>query len=163
MRSLVAAGLIAGMCALVTSAGASEPECKGGCATAQRAHAPLAPEELTAWLQAYAEDPAKAPEVALETLLFHGAQVRAHLKKRGPGPLPADHHRFLMAELAKTHARVEVKLVDRAGKVRATLPAQEVRVGEKAHLVAPATPWLQSFEYSGTVERVGLKHMWGRL
>ncbi len=163
MRWVRVAGLLIGLCAQTGAARASEPECKGGCATAQRAHAPLSPEELTAWLQAYAEDPARAPEVALETLLFHGAQVRAHLKKRGAGSLPAEHHRFLLSELAKTHARVEVRLVDRTGAVRATLPAQEVRVGEKAHLVAPATPWLQSFEYSGTVERVGLKHMWVRL
>jgi hypothetical protein len=154
------------LCALalasLSSAAFASP-CKTGCAIAKHGDGPLADEELAAWLDAYQQSEALAASVALETLLYHGAQVRAFVQTKGAKVLDDAHRAKLNQELQRVYAVVEARLVNDEGEVVSHLKPTEVRLGEKAHLYVPGMKDRPPFEISGTVMRVGVAHLWARL
>ncbi len=141
---------------------APDNACAGGCKTARHDSPKLGDKALQAWLEAYQADPAQAANTPLETLLYHGTEVRTHFNHKGTSPLDEAHAHFLQNALQKNHAMVQMRLVSDAGIVIAELKSTRVALGQKAHLRIPATGDLQAFDYSGTVKRVGLNHLWGR-
>jgi len=138
-------------------------ECKTGCAIAKHGEGPLGSSELVAWLDAYQDSAPDSASVALETLLYHGDQVRAFIAKSGFSSLDAAHRLTLKRELNRVQAVVEARLVASDGEVISHLQPTEVRVGEKTHLHVPGLGKAPAFEISGTVMRVGVAHLWARL
>ena len=137
--------------------------CKTGCAVAKHGDGPLDKEELIEWLQAYQDSDVRSVSIALETLLYHGRQVREFLANHKHTPMDNEHRANLEDELSKQYAIVEARLVNDQGEVVAHLTPTQVKLGEKAHLYVPGQGDRLPFEISGTVMRVGVKHLWARL
>ena len=137
--------------------------CKTGCAVAKHGDGPLEKQEMLEWMQAYQDSDVQSASIALETLLYHGRQVREFLEQDKQTPLDQPHRENLEAELSKQTAIVEARLVNDSGLVVAELAPTEVKIGEKAHLYVPGQGDRLPFEISGTVMRVGVKHLWARL
>ena len=135
--------------------------CRTGCADL-----PL-PAALAARLEGHVEGwlslPAAEPGLDLETLLFHRREVGAWLDSPAAADLPPARRSFLERELARDRARIELRVVDADGRERLRLDPTDVRLGKKAHLHPEHTLDLQPPEVAGTVERVGLTHLWTRL
>ncbi len=98
----------------------------------------------------------------LETLLFHAPQVVPYLREEGCGALNSDHADFLKRELSRTHARIQLRVIDANGKERMTFD-RKVPIGEKQHLHPKEAEGFAPPEISFTVQRVGLRHLWTRL
>ena len=143
----------------VESTEAEGPGCMVGCSVPP----PETPadEELAAWLQEVVGAPAGTPSLALDTLLFHRQATVAYLDRKG-SELEGPQVDFLLRELARTHARVAMRLVDEHGVVRGELKPTRVPLGVKKHLAFEARQRLQPFETNGTAIRVGLGHIWSR-
>ena len=157
MRNFI---LIALLC---LSAPAFAAPCKTGCAVAKHGEGPLEPDELVGWIQAYQDSDIDSASIALETLLYHGDQVRDYLSEYTNTPLDGEHRKNLQNQLSKQFAIVEARLVNDRGVVVAHLEPAEVKIGEKVHLNVPGRGERLPFEISGTVMRVGVKHLWARL
>lgn len=136
-------------------------EC-ASCSGHGHAPAPLRVEEYERLLCLYGAEPMSGNSQALETLLFHGAQVGQLLGMHGAGALDAERASFLARELRRTAATVAFRIVDASGAEHVRLEPTRVRIGEKAHLTAASGPTLRPPEFSGTVYRVGLDHLWAR-
>ena len=135
--------------------------CATGCAALPRSADELSEPELEQALSAFAEAPC-GPSGALETLLFYGAQTRRWLDD-GRRALPSGHEAHLRTELARTHATLDVRVVDELGVERLRLGERRVPLGVKQHLAVARTRDLQPPEVSGTVRRVGVDRLWARL
>ena len=72
-------------------------------------------------------------------------------------------HMLLEEELSRRTARLEVRFVNDADVERLRLEPTLVPLGVKQHLHPQHTLDLQPPEISGTVRRVGLRHLWTRL
>lgn len=140
--------------------------CATGCAAASYETRKLSAAELDELALAWAADP-KSPqgERALDTLLFHTASPEAAEANWVPNEVLLGHEgaSFLMTEIGRGHALLELRLVDREGRVRLELPPTRMPLGQKQHVVAHETATLQPPEVSGTIKRVGLEHLWVRL
>jgi len=136
--------------------------CATGCAALPALDRDLSADEFERLLAAYAVQPMSGESAALEALLFHGAAAGALLDTLG-GELDAEREAFLRRELTRTHARLDVRITDETGVVRLHLGDTLIPLGEKQHLHPHDTNNLQTPEVSGTVHRVGLKHLWARL
>lgn len=101
--------------------------------------------------------------IAFETLLFHGDATRARLAAEGTPGLDSERAGRLKAELERSHARLSVRFVDAGGGERLTLDSALVPLGLKRHLWPRETVDLRPPEVSGTLQRVGVKHLWSRL
>ncbi|MEM7205269.1 MAG: hypothetical protein AAF628_33750 [Planctomycetota bacterium] len=121
---------------------------------------PPAPGEFDGWIRRYATEPMAEGSEALETLLYHDARSRELLATRGAPQLDADRHAYLARELARERAIVSLRVVDAAGTEHLRVDDATVRIGEKAHL--HATGQSDACEFSGTVKRVGVHHLWAR-
>lgn len=148
---------------LVMSTTVSAKPCKTGCAVADHGQGRLADDELVDWLQAYQDSDETLASVALETLLYHGAQVREFVRENAWASLDSKHRQKLQTELGRIYAVVELRLVNDEGELVSRMPPTEVLVGEKTHLHVPSFLGVPSFEISGTVKRVGVAHLWARL
>ncbi len=136
--------------------------CATGCSVAEPAKSELGATEISACLEKIAVQPLGKASLELETLLFHAPKVIPYLSNNGQGPLKSDQARFLKTELARTHARVQLRVVDADGKQRMTFDRQ-VPIGEKQHLHPKAADGFTPPEISFTIQRVGLNHLWSRL
>ena len=67
------------------------------------------------------------------------------------------------AELARTHAFLSVRLVAEDGTERVRLDRARILIGEKQHFFPETAAGLQAPEISGTLQRVGVSHLWARL
>lgn len=138
-------------------------QCASGCSVKpDAARRVLSDEELDTLLTAYGQaNPAEESE-ALNELLFYAGQARVRLDEPGRPQLSDAHLRFLGRELGRTTARIEMRVVDEHGVVRAWLPEKRVPLGEKQHLHLEdkALPGLIA---SGTVLRTSLYHLWTRI
>ena len=123
---------------------------------------PLSCAEFEALLGVYAEEGLEAPGPALESLLYHGVEVRAHLEHEDLSGLDAAHEALLREALRTTHAVVAFRVYDASGALRMELAPTRVEIGERLHLHASAAHGIQPAEFSGTVIRVGLSHLWSR-
>ena len=139
------------------------PACAAGCAADPAPIPLLGLKTFNDLLDAFADDPMTGESDALETLLFHGERALELLRRGGAGPLDDERAAFLQRELTRTHALVEVRLVDEAGRERARFQPHRVLLGERVHTGFDETFDLQPLDYSGTVRRVGLHHLWTRL
>ena len=139
-------------------------DCAAGCGAGDHHPKPFLPlSEHRELLARYALEPMSEESEALETLLYHHEPVRRYLAEGHRGSLDAQRLAFLERELARTHVRIELRLVDGDGAVRMRLGPVRVQLEEKQHLSATETDRLQPARFNGTVKRVGLHHLWTRM
>ena len=96
---------------------------------------------------------------AFDELLYFGPQTRARLMQLNS---LSSRLRTLARELERDRVRVELRLITREGKVLADLPPQIVPfdIRHEFDLREFGIPQLVA---SGTVKRVGVDRLWGRL
>lgn len=145
-----------------TKSGSDDEDCRTGCSLAKHDIPPFTYAQFDKALADYAKAEPDAPSKALETLLFYRIETEGFLEAHGKGPLSDSHLAFLKKELAVKHARVSIRVVDGAGKVRVQLKDVLVPLGVKQHLKPKALDGTQPLEFNGTVMRVGLYHLWSR-
>lgn len=142
---------------------AAAKSCGPGCASANDAPGQLSTDEIERLLLRFAAEPMAPGSEALEGLLFAHHQVEPLLKARKTLPLDAKREAFIRRELAKSHAWLDMRIVDAQGVERVRLGAIRVELGVKQHVAPSRLVRLQPLEVSGTVRRVGLDHLWTRL
>ncbi len=136
--------------------------CASGCAASRHPTETLSREQFFALRQEMARGPLDETNRALETLLYYGRQSRDLLSREGFGPLGPLQGDFLWAELARTHARVSLRIVDESGQIRSKMHKTIVPL-DRRHEFEMESHNLQPLITSGTVKRVGLDHLWTRL
>ena len=139
-----------------------EEVCASGCAASRHPTKQLTRDHFHELLQQYASEPMDETSFALESLLYYGRQTLALLKEEGDYPLDPLRSGFLRDELKKTHAKVEIRVVDEHGEIRTWLPPTRVPL-DRRHEFDMQVNNVQPLETSGTVKRVGLYHLWNRL
>ena len=139
-----------------------EEVCASGCAASNHPTKELTPEYFHELLGQYATEPMDETSFALESLLYFGRQTLVLLNEEGDYPLDPLRSDFLRQELKKTHAKVEVRVVDEHGEVRTWLPPTRVPL-DRRHEFDMQVNNVQPLITSGTVKRVGLYHLWNRL
>jgi len=137
--------------------------CGPGCASANDAPGQLTASEIDELLARYSLEPMAQGSEALETLLFAHHQVEPLIRARETLPLDPKREAFLRAELAKSSAWLDMRIVDALGVERVRLGAMRVELGVKQHVAPSRLVRLQALEVSGTVRRVGVDHLWTRL
>lgn len=136
--------------------------CASGCATSNHPTKKLTRDHFHELLEQYAQEPMDETSFALESLLYFGRQTLVMLNDEGDFPLDPLRSDFLRSELKKTHAKVEVRVVDEYGEIRVWLPPTRVPL-DRRHEFDMQVNNLQPLITSGTVKRVGLYHLWNRL
>jgi hypothetical protein len=136
--------------------------CSSGCAPHNHPTADLTAAKYRALVERFSGEPMDETSLALESLLYFGRQTRLLAAREGISPLTADRADFLRRELSRTHARIAIRLVDEAGKVRAWAPPTRVPL-DRRHVFEMEVEGVQPLITSGTVKRVGLYHLWNRL
>ena len=139
-----------------------EEVCASGCAASRHPTKELTREYFHELLHQYSTQPMDETSFALESLLYYGRQTVALLKEEGDYPLDPLRSDFLRDELKKTHAKVEVRVVDEHGEIRTWLPPTRVPL-DRRHEFDMQVNNVQPLITSGTVKRVGLYHLWNRL
>lgn len=147
---------------LATVSSADEPTCVGSCSAVSDGPSQGDPAKIRDWLHAYASQPMSSESPALEALLFHREATKRELLSLEGMALDDARAEFLGRELLRDTAYLEVRVRDADGRVRVHLPEQRVVLDEKQHLETE-NDLAQHVEYSGTVKRVGLDHLWVRL
>jgi len=138
-------------------------ECQAGCSTSSHPIDPLTRPEYLHLLDTFTNGNGESRASALETLLFYGHHVRDWIDGADGQRLSDEDESFLCDELAKTHVRLWMRLVDGKGIVRAKVDGVRVPIGSKSHVHMTDTHDLQAPEVSGTVYRTGLHHLWTRI
>ena len=138
-------------------------QCATGCAIGNHPITPLLSSEFGDLLKRFAAEPLAEGSQALETLLFHAAQVRGLIDRRGTPGLDPRHAAFLKRELARSGALVSVRILDEHGVVRARWNETRFPFGRKRHIHADGSRDLAPPEISGTVHRTGLYYLWTRI
>ncbi|MCZ6689292.1 MAG: hypothetical protein O7H41_06785 [Planctomycetota bacterium] len=141
----------------------SDPQgCAAGCAAIPISDPDLTRDEFEDLLVRLAREPLNEMSPALETLLFYGPRAARLLAIHGAAALDSAGARFLEKELARQEIWVAMRLVDEKGTVRARMAPTRIPLGERRHLRVEEATDLQPPEFSGTVRRVGLNHIWTR-
>ena len=145
--------------------GDTDPElvCATGCSAEPDARGNLTHARFEELLAEWSEVPVGEESLALDTLLFEGARASALLAEHGATALDAEHLEVLERELARDRAWLEVRMVNDEGVERMHLDPIAVPLGEKQHLFPEYTLDLTPPEVSGTIHRVGVRHLWTRL
>ena len=139
-----------------------EQICASGCAVSRHPTGELSKSRFDQLLKQYPQSPLDETNIALEELLFYGPQTREMLSKYGYGQLATNYASFLRNQLAFTHAKISIRVVDQDGVTRTWLDPSRVPF-DRRHVFEMQTENLQPLVTSGTVKRVGLKHLWARL
>ena len=113
--------------------------------------------EVQSWMERWSQEAVGVASPALESLLYFSDATRDAMPSSSLDP---QHRAFLRAQLSRTDATVEMRLVDDTGRVRAHLTAKEVALGEKQHLSFQSE--VGHLVTAGQVRRVGLEHIWSR-
>ena len=140
--------------------------CATGCAAVPAPDLALTRNEFAGLVEAFADEPLAAGSPALERLLFHGAAAREWIGFLGSDALAAldvERAAFLERELERNLALLSVRVTDTNGVVRFALERVPLPLAEKQHLHPNGAVALQLPEISGTVQRVGVQHLWARL
>ena len=140
----------------------SAPDCVGSCSAVSDGPSAVGAAKLRGWLQEFRGQPMSGESQALEALLFHREAARAELESAEALALDPKRRALLERELTRDAAFLEVRVRDTSGRVRLRLAKTRVALDEKQHL-ALSNDLAQHVEYSGTVKRVGLDHLWVRL
>ena len=138
---------------------------EGGCSTCgSHSHfdPPITRVEYMQLIERFGKGPLDETNQALETLLYHGRETEFFLSRDDLPCPPADHLAFLKKELTKTHGMVSFRIVDDEGVERVRLGPQKVPFGKKQHLHPETRLDVQDMDFSGTLKRVGLYHIWAR-
>ena len=136
--------------------------CASGCAASNHPTEELTEANFKKLLVELEYEPMDRTNNALEALLFYGPQTKAMLVEHGYGALDSKRAKFLWDELAVTHARISIRVVDQFGEVRTWIQPTRVPF-DRRHVFKMETEKLQPLVTSGTVKRVGLDHLWTRL
>jgi len=136
--------------------------CASGCAASRHPTETLAKAEFARLMRRLEQAPLERNNLAFETLLFYGRQTSDMLLKHGAFGVTASTLSRLNQELQRTHAIVEIRVIDEHGEVRSTLQPTRVPL-DRRHVFEMETKNLQPLVTSGTVKRVGLDHLWTRL
>jgi hypothetical protein len=136
--------------------------CSSGCAVSNHPSLTLTEPLFQSLLTEYAYDPMDERSFALESLVYYGRQTRRLIERDGTGPPDLDRAAVLRRELARTHVRLAIRVLDERGAVRAELPPTRVPL-DRRHVYEMDVYDVQPLVTSGTVKRVGLKHLWIRL
>ena len=139
-----------------------EEVCASGCAASRHPTKELTRDYFHELLKRYAIEPMDETSFALESLLYFGRQTAMLLEEEGDYPLDPIRSDFLRSELRKTHAKIEIRVVDEYGEVRTWLSPTRVPL-DRRHEFDMQVNNVQPLETSGTVKRVGLYHLWNRL
>jgi hypothetical protein len=139
-----------------------EPKCAAGCSAAEAPTNELGAKEVARCLREIAKQPVGEASLELETLLFHAGQVIPYLQTFGQEPLESEHSHFLKRELARSHAHIQLRVVDSNGRERMTFD-RHVPIGVKQHLHSEEAEGFAPPEVGFTIQRVGLHHLWTRL
>ncbi|MDH3719031.1 MAG: hypothetical protein OES79_13015 [Planctomycetota bacterium] len=136
--------------------------CASGCAASRHPTEELTEARFHELIARYADEPVSEESLALETLLYFGRQTREMLARVETLPLDPRRARVLARELAITHARIAIRVVDQDGEIRTWLPPTSIPF-DRRHVFDMETHNVQPLVTSGTVKRVGLYHLWTRL
>lgn len=139
-----------------------EEVCASGCAASNHPTEELTEAHFRKLLVELEYEPMNRTNNALEALLFFGPQTKAMLLEHGYGELDSERAKFLWEELAVTHARISIRVVDQHGEIRTWIQPTRVPF-DRRHVFKMETENLQPLVTSGTVKRVGLDHLWTRL
>jgi hypothetical protein len=137
--------------------------CTTGCAAVKDGGPELSEEEYRALIDDFAWGAFDERHAAFEALLFHGSRARDLVERLGTGALDAVSRDRLDTELARTHALLSVRLVAEDGSERVRLERARIPIGEKQHLIPETAVGIPAPEISGTLQRVGVSHLWARL
>mgnify|MGYP007063757813 CR=1 FL=1 len=145
-------------------ADAEDEDCRSACERPAVDEGPSPPTaaEFAALVSDWLAEPVDAPSLPLETLLYHGEHSRRLLARLPREALSDERRSFLLYELDRGRAAIEVRLVDESGAVRGELQASGLQLGVPSHQHLHATGSLGDVELSGRVRRVGLHHLWSR-
>jgi hypothetical protein len=136
--------------------------CKSGCAISDHPTMDLTVDRFKRLLNDYSREAAGEASRSLETLLYYGRQTQRMLARHGAESLDREHMSRLRSELARTHARVAMRVVDETGRTRVWMPPTRVPL-DRRHEFHMETDDVPPPTSSGTVKRVGLDHLWTRL
>jgi hypothetical protein len=137
-------------------------DCVGGCAVVQREYEHVQPEAMEEMLQAVVATDFGSESHALDEFLFYWEDTAPWLSERGPVGIDSNWFNFLRKELAHQTVHMSVRVRDMDGRELITMD-HVVQIGVKAHVEATLKTEIQLPEFSGTVERTGLYHLWTRL
>jgi hypothetical protein len=137
-------------------------DCVGGCAVVQREYEHVQPEAMEEMLQAVVATDLGSESRALDEFLFYWEDTADWLAERGPQGIDPNWYNFLRRELAHETVHMSVRVRDLDGRELITMD-HVVQLGIKAHVEATLKTEIQLPEFSGTVERTGLYHLWTRL
>lgn len=135
--------------------------CSSGCSLAKHPIPEISRDELVAALHAFANEPLGAESDALDTLVFYWWEAGPLLADPSAEVLSDDHRAFLEAELTRTHATIDIRLVELDGTERVRTGPRVVPLGEKQHL-HPRLVDVQELTLNGTVMRTAAHHLWAR-
>ena len=139
------------------------PKCSAGCAAVPNNDGTLSDAEIDALLAQVAREEIGAASPSLEKILFFREAVLEYITSNGLGPLNDRHAEFLRHELKRgSRAMVAFRIVDTDGVCRIRLE-KAVPIGVKQHLHPASASDLTPPEFSFTVQRVGLHHLWTRI
>lgn len=136
--------------------------CASGCAVSRHPTARLTTARFRQLLREFASGPLDATNHALEELLYFGRQTRQLIQQHGLEDLDWQRSGLLISELRITHALVSIRVVDEQGNLRSWLDSTRVPF-DRRHVFDMQTNQLPTLITSGTVKRVGQKHLWTRL
>ena len=138
-----------------------EEICASGCALSRHPTPNLSRAKFLELVENVTSGAMNESNTALEELVYFGSQTQSHLNYVKTD-LKQEWIEYLSQELTKTHARIEIRVVDEFGEVRSWLPPTRVPL-DRRHVFKMETNGVQPLTTSGTVKRVGLNHMWARL
>lgn len=101
-------------------------------------------------------------ELAIDSLLFYGPQTLRRLQLSPELKLSGDDRQMLERELRRQKVNVEFRLVAKDGSSLANLPSTKVPF-DLRHEFELDEFNIPNLIASGTVKRVGRKHLWARL
>ena len=101
------------------------------------------------------------PSQTLEEVLFYWKDSGPHLEKNGAGPLSPEWVEFLKRELARQSVHLSIRVRSEDENAWVHLEA-EVEVGKRTHFTQATARGVSVPAVSGTIQRVGLEHLWMR-
>ena len=135
--------------------------CHGGCA-AVKAHVDhLEEAELEKLIEALATQEIGEESEELDSLLYYWREAEPHLKEHGRGSLSEVQYTYLLGELARHAVTIHIRIIGDDKDTRIEL-THRLTFGRRTHMHPDLTKGVQTPEITGTVQRVGLNHIWAR-
>lgn len=137
--------------------------CQGGCSLVRHKEDELTPAQIDALLRELDGRPVGEESLALDTVLFHDAEVRRRLASPDVPAISLAWRAWLDRELARQIAYFSLRITDERGRVRAQVPETAMALGSKLHMQVNDGDGTGPFNANGTVVRVGRDHLWIRM